>query len=229
MIMAGKMMGGENIPRNGLVLEYLFKGNSLDTSGMANDGTLGGTNIPTYSIGRKGDANGAILFNNGKVTSIANVPLSGTNKISCSFWLYDTGNSIGILSISSHFLLNGFDILKNNNDKMSLLGHPGGGTFFNWIETVSTQTRMQWHHIVINNDRALSQANEVSIYINGGLVNVQTITGYDYAIITNFSNYPAYIGNVRGLDGYALYGKLSELRLYNRLLTTDEITQLYNE
>jgi len=82
-----------------------------------------------------------------------------------------------------------------------------------------------WHMVTVTYSYNNSQT--ISIYIDNALDH--TITGVSQANAA--TTVSLYIGsdNPNSLDnGYFLNGSLNDLRIYNRVLTTTEIGQLYN-
>lgn len=102
------------------------------------------------------------------------------------------------------------------------------GATGNWRSSTTTPaiTYNQWSHIIINYDSS-STANDPEIYINGTLAAalpeivspVGTTSGEGDGRI-------AIGGAITGLNSF-FQGSIDDIRLYDRVLTTSEITQLY--
>jgi hypothetical protein len=78
-----------------------------------------------------------------------------------------------------------------------------------------------WHHVAMAYDHG---ANVVRFYLNGDLVATRTSPG----VLTNTDTDPAYIGyGPSGATNEFNNGMISEVRLWNRALTTEEIQTNY--
>ena len=84
-----------------------------------------------------------------------------------------------------------------------------------------------WHHIIIELDRARDGADEQKIYIDNVLTSTP-LAGYTPNLSGNLENYILYIGQ-RAASSFSLNAKLQDFRVYNRVLTADERTILFNE
>ena len=94
------------------------------------------------------------------------------------------------------------------------------GTAGIWDSPASSITTGAWHHVLFTLDRT-DVANNPIIYINGTSVAVtetQTPTG---AKVNETDDNLAYIG-------YEFDGKISDVRIYNRILTAAEVAQIYS-
>jgi hypothetical protein len=77
----------------------------------------------------------------------------------------------------------------------------------------------KFYHIVMTYNGSLLRS-----YVNGVLSESTSASG---SIITNLNN--IYIGKYTLGDGYFFDGTLDDIRIYNRALTDQEISALYNE
>jgi hypothetical protein len=90
---------------------------------------------------------------------------------------------------------------------------------------VATST---WAHVVVTFDGTQAVANQIKIYLNG----VDTTDTSDVSVDTvpaigNISPTAIYIGSNQNFAGERFDGSLDEVRMYNRLLTSTEILQIY--
>jgi hypothetical protein len=211
------------VPTNGLVAWYPFNGNANDESGIGNNGTVNGA---TLTADRFGNASKAYSFN-GANNNYIEIPnnvslnsLSGT----WSIWLKistTTTNDVGIIS-------------RGTPPNSYIDINQGGGTNFiageiawqgtNNVNLMTTQSIADntWHLIVLTYDGSIS-TNNCSIYIDGDIVTTGTYNKSVFSIGGNVIR----IG--RSLDTYwkSFSGLADDIAIYNRVLTSDEISTLY--
>jgi len=213
-----------SIVRDGLQL-YLDAANSksypgsgttwTDLSGNENNGVL--ENGPVYSS----DNSGSIIFDG--VNDIVNCGSSNTLNITSSLtinaWIFPTGFGEGnfgrivdrananayalFLDNTGTFATNGIRYLVNNA--------AGTGSISN-IVTLNT-----WQNFVLSH-----LGTSAILYKNGfsvGTINGQTLP--------SVPNQPLYIGNRNALDR-TFQGSISQVSIYNKALTANEIKQNFN-
>lgn len=99
-----------------------------------------------------------------------------------------------------------------------------------WIETnANTFTSGAWHNVVVTYNRS-STANDPIIYIDGS---VQALTEFTAPVGTAMDETGGefQIGNTKNTAGVyvaAFDGKIFDARVYKRILTAAEVTELYN-
>jgi hypothetical protein len=231
--MAGRISYYGGIVTQGLVLDldagkrdsYIGVGTTWnDISGNRNNGTL--VNGPTFNS----DNGGSIVFDGTndyvKGDSIFSV-LNGTNKSSLSMWV----NVTDLLSNRILFHIPR-DLTASNSQVLIFLRTTGvldisvnsTGTFCRSIS--GSVTSNIWTNININFDLSqASSANRIRPYVNG--VDVFSVANNPpSAFPTSTGEY--WLGEEA--NGYLVpfKGNISNLILYNRVLTTSEILQNYN-
>jgi hypothetical protein len=196
--------------------EYPFTAVSVASavdSVSTNHGTAGSG--VTYTPGPVGNAFQFNGTSNG-VISLPNNSLNFTGDFSISLWINFAGGTpmligntvVGAQGQGGWYLIysGSLDFYIYNNGS-----YYGFGT--------NTVTLNQWNHIVIT-----STAGANKMYRNGVLVTTNTST--------TRPNYPATvspkIGRSSITDGFWYQGKMDALTTWNKILTEDEITQLYN-
>jgi hypothetical protein len=212
-----------NCLSNGLVLN-LDAGNTAsypgsgttwtDLSGLGNNGTL--MNGPTYS-----SANGGSLVFDGADDYVnagnANILNPGSMDYTISIWMKTTDNNGAIITK---------DIGSGSGFRFDLLAGWDGNCLFWFLDSTRhgsayvyagyTATNGNWHQIVgtLNRD-----SKKMTSYSDGSLWNLNTLTGFAEGTITN--NAPLLIGSF-------FTGSISNIRIYNRALSSSEITQSFN-
>jgi hypothetical protein len=206
------------VSTNGLVGWWPFNGNANDESGNGNNGNVNGATLTTD---RNGVANKAYSFDgNGDFINCGNLPsVNITGNVSISVWLKisDFNNDHGIVSKSGLY-----DLITNSNNSnppLDKIRWNAGNSFL--FSGPSIQLN-QWIHIT-------SVYNHLSgheIYMNGILVSSDNITG---SVQPN-TTYDLYLGSHQpfNVNYWSWSGKLDDVCIYNRALTQQEITNLYN-
>jgi len=215
---------------NGLVAYYPFSGNANDLSGNGNNGTVNGATLTTD---RFGNANSAYSFNGVSNYILVNNSASiNSPTISISGWFntktLPTDSNAGCKSLVSKWWQIPGTCGSNHDTYLVTLTYLGndpticaatqfysGVTFF---PNLSISTGTWYQFVFIHNATQGGQ-----LYINGNLV-VSNQTSGSICYSTN----PLYIGVDN--DGGTLWryfnGSIDDIRIYNRALTTAEITYL---
>ena len=203
----------EFFPKTGLVAYYKLDGNSNDAHG-SNNGT--DTSI-TYSL-----ANGKIDqgagFNGSSSRIIANpFNRSGSQPITVSAWIKPsrTAGQYQVIIANRENLI-GFRwqfYMHTTNGEISFHGaSQNKGTY--------TPPTSSWTHC----SATVDSSGNLKIYINGELQDSFTsFTYWDSGDSTNIG-----IGGIAGSGGEYYQGSIDEVGIWSRALTSDEISQLYN-
>lgn len=216
----------------GLVAWYPFTGSASDLSGNQLNGTVMGATLTTD---RFGNSNAAYHFNAADTQYIL-VPhdtlLNMSGSVSAAFWVYKTSyggpdSSTAIMSVfhkgrDVHNSFGFYTVHFTDRFYVRNFGIDGANT-----DPVSSITLDTWHFVVGVHDMAL---NEIRLYVDGVLK--QTMPGVNYSGNTQ---HPLVIGrHYKESDGtggaaFPFDGKIDDLRLYNRVLSHQEILEIYNE
>ena len=206
---------------------YHFDGNANDDSGNSNDGINNGATSVTGKVG-----SGAYSFDGVDDYILTSNTFNLDSSYSISFWMKPSvtfdGNSVGdnflFQSSGDVFKFNGFASLKMqsdtpNNGKFEFIFYDGGS-----YPSVATSQNVWnagiWYFISTVFDDA---NNVMSIYVNGVLSNQITgVTGNPSEI-----NHELYIGS-SAINDKNFNGTIDELIIYNKALTSTEVTDLYN-
>jgi hypothetical protein len=203
----------------GLVGYWPFCGNANDDSGHGNNGTVNGAKLTTD---RFGNSNSAYDFDG--LSNYIQIPnsnsLQNINEISISAWinisqLYQSGGT-GFFPIicksnlqvggNLDFLISNPNILVHLNSQYTTASFPVSfNTWQNVVATISNGT--------------------TKFYLNGNLL----WSGVSGISDNQANNLPLVIGMDKpGLVEYA-NGKIDDVGIWNRALSQQEITQLYNQ
>ena len=214
---------------NGLIAYYPFTGNANDYSGNGNNGVVYGAILTSD---RNGISNTAYNFDG--LTNYISLPLltrlNGLSKASFSFWIKTSSlNNSG--TIIGHF--------GNNNGAVG--ANPGIfiGTYSSNQIMVSNYSGMsgsssssisqnQWHHIVVLFDGTqISNSLKTTFYVDNMQV-ASTVVQINNTIGNATSSF---IGRRNiDFDRYGDYfkGQIDDVRVYDRILSTYEISYLYS-
>jgi hypothetical protein len=194
-----------------------------DTSGNNNTGTL--INNPSWVTGHVG--NGALNFDGStkyvEATNSPSLSISG-NQLTVSAWVFQPNN----ISTSTHYAIIAklSDPINYISPYFSYALYFLNGSYATFFVTVggSEQTLTgpslsvnAWHHIV-----GVYDGSHILLYTDGVLQGTQAQTGNISAFSTPFR-----IGtNTDFSRNYS--GSIDEVRIYNRALSSSDVTQLYD-
>lgn len=219
---------------NGLVAYYPFDGNVNDYSGNGNNGTIMNGNNVTLTTGVDGHNNSAYEFKGGCIK----VPNSQSLKFSkaCTFSAFvkpkqikSSNNQPCQCVIAKKFDQVGITFMQFyiDNDKITMdWGLHGRNQTNQWVSHnqavgLNGNYLNKWVHMVVVVDN-----NRAKFYLNGKLMYEQTVTTPNF--FTSINEQDMYIGQ-NSANWYGLQGVIDEVRIYNRALSQNEITELYQK
>ena len=204
------------VPTNGLVGWWPFNGNANDESGNNNNGTVNGA---TLTSDRFGDANKTYETTTGYI-SVQGTTIPTNGPMSISFW-FNCNSDFGI-----------GEIICLGNPSSTTWGCVGGNNIFglNYGRGCGSSGTSPiiiplnygtWHHVVYVSSGLNTNSN---IYYDGIFVGNSTNANSN----NNCSNAVLYFG----VDIFSVIenypGKLDDIGIWNRALTQQEISDLYN-
>jgi hypothetical protein len=234
------VFAGPDVSESGLVLA-LDAGNSksypgsgttwTDLSGNGNTGTL------VNGVGYSGSNGGALTFDGvddyGSIPSPS--PLSGTKLFTFEIWVNFTSITGDFGSINkcawlfaggtgSGFAQPEFGVYSANNTSFTPntinFGTGGGGTIGSLsINVSSLMSNGNWYQIVL----VRSASNAQTVYLNASSIGTGNVSN---SFTDGQTDFGAIHGNA-SFDGY-LNGRISNIKIYNRALTAQEVQQNYN-
>jgi hypothetical protein len=183
-----------------MILHYNFDDNVLDQAGN-NHGSVDGTS--SYVSGRIGkafdfDGNTQILLSN-------EIPLA-SGSYSLSFWFNYASSAIDQVFFTDYdysYNNKGFFIMASSNK----FGFWNDGQ----VDIGNVLDQNVWNHAVL-----IYNSGTATLYVNG--VNVGSVPAADIIFSGIGDNIP----------GESNYGLIDDLRVYNRALSSSEVTALYN-
>ena len=212
------------VPSNGLVGWWPFNANANDESGNGNNGTVNGATLTTDRINLN---NYAYSFSGNEFISIPNSNTLNSNYVTISVWFQTSSLSFGSLvyktdpsAINEQYGIvlnypnpnNSIWSIKNGNNCNS----PGIG--WQTLTLVQNLSDSIWHNLICTYDGTLSK-----IYLDNNLISNSTFS----TDIIDACGGEINIG--KGYNSNYFYsGKIDDIGIWNRALTQDEITALYN-
>ena len=208
------------VPTEGLVGYWPFTGNANDQSGNGNNGTVNGA---TLTADRFGNPNSTYSFNgiNNSISVSNSQQLLNLSNFSYSVWVYANINtpSDGLLICSYDGNSRGA-LLYCNTNSSEIRIHSNSNIDISAV-TQSSTLSMSWHHIVV-----VKSNNELKMYLDNLLVDTNDITNFNYS---TSSIYPLVFGKASWYNGGYFSGKIDDIGIWNRALTQQEITAIYNQ
>ena len=211
------------VPIDGLVGYWPFNGNANDDSGNGNNGTVNGS--VQLTTDRFGISNSSYLFpgnSNSYISVSGSQQLKIQSEITISAWILMDGGYYNPRIIQfGNYVDSGYSLFVNGVSNVSrtltgLITNVGGLG----VGLSSELNSLVWNHVCfVSNSNGYGK-----LYINGVLVS--TVNG-------SVPNNVSYIGDLNiGRMDHPAYdawgGKLDDIGIWNRDLTEQEITNLYN-
>lgn len=211
--------GAPAVPRSGLVAEYLFNGDAKDSGGSGLDGTVVGAKPAANRFGKSGMA---LQFDGKELVKVPSKPALnfGKGDFSVSFWIKTEGDC----GSGSHDYFvakyttdsgNGWSI-KESEGAIGLLTTSG-----TWDQKFQDKkiNDGKWRHIV-----AVRRSDgHKSVYCDG-----ERTLDYDIAVNDVSNDTDLVFGRNEPYNSYAKC-LLDDVRIYNRVLSQDEVKVLFAE
>ena len=200
------------IPLNGLVSNWKFNegsGSIITDSVSGSNGSISGVPFwvagkSNFAISSSGDSYIIVPTNSGNKTSVG----------SMSIWFKSTNTGqFGYRGIFIKQLAYGIFLIDGN---LSWYDWGGTGAHSSSVSILPEG----WHHIVLTFSSGI--ANGTKLYCDGVLILTSQMT------ISSQVN-PITIGCGTSVGGQPIIGNMDEAKLYNRILTQEEVLQLYHE
>lgn len=204
------------VPVYGLLSYFPFDGNGNDASANANHLTNYGA-VPTTD--RFNNANAAYSFNGSSQYFIRNTPnfiFNPNSTFTVSLWHNRNNSSVVGIPImhATNAAGNFIWIFQTGATNMQFGTNKQQAAWF-WAQ--STSTTNVWTHIVM-----VYNAGVMTLYKDNVLV---ATTNFTHTAVTS-TTLPLYVG--RGIGGNYFDGKIDDIGIWNRCLSTCEINDLFN-
>ncbi|MCC6761834.1 MAG: LamG domain-containing protein [Chitinophagaceae bacterium] len=222
-VISNILVAGAQVPTNGLVAYYPFNGNANDESGNSKHGT--GNNVVSV-VDRFGVAGKAYQFDGTSWISVADHPdFDFTSSLTFSLWVwFDQHNppyGYRLIDKQTPGSPDGYTFDTQGDGSGSNMRFCPGPCEVNGVAKSFIPTQ-QWVNLSVTYNSGIAR-----FYVNGRFVH----EGHVSATIP-INEFPLTFGKTAiNSESYAEYnfkGRLDDIRIYNRALASDEITQLYN-
>lgn len=198
---------------------------AADSSGNGNTGTL--INSPTWTTGK---INGGLQLTSASSQYVDIVGSSGVadnlDNFTVCCWFNMSGGPVEQMLVSkiTNDTAAGWMILGGSGGQMLVFCVSGGGNYVGYDSTASTYADSNWHHIAFT----FSGHNTIKLYMDGVADLATPDTGGTWSS-NNFSNANTIrIGNDASSDGVYYNGIIDDVRIYNRALSSVEISNIFN-
>ncbi|MBF0197768.1 MAG: LamG domain-containing protein [Planctomycetes bacterium] len=164
-----------------------------------------------------GASGNALYFDtNNYVTIPSSTSLEITDKVSFSFWVRRTSSAGTGMTLSKKSVWNaaeGWEV-ETTDTTIRVLG--GGGDFATSNAVTWTNT---WQHVVATVDQTIA-----TTYLNNA-----DVSGADSSVssINTSSAQALFFGRRSGVDENNLNGEIDDVRIFNKVLSTSEVSSLY--
>jgi hypothetical protein len=225
---------------NGLIAHYKFDSNLIDSSSQGNaliDSSAAFSNgWASYGTDRFGATYAALdlTYAYTQLASERAVGLSGNVPVTLSAWIKPSTNTEGIWISGFGSLSNAMSAfalsLKNNTaNGMRLFNYNPtgtGGVVSDQIVSSDLPTPLTgWNHVA---SVYSGSASNISLFLNGQLLASMSIRSASFSDQLSLSNTPIHVGVQPGQDiSGNMKGMMDDVMIYNRALSTNEVSQLY--
>lgn len=215
------------VPTNGLVGYWPFNGNANDQSGNGNNGTINGA---TLTSDRFGNSNSAYNFDGQSYIRVSHNPNFnfGISDYSISVWANKTGSSWlhSLITKATPHPATGWAFGFVNSDIRFLAGVQNSNFLSNGSVTFGPINNSEWNNFVAVFNPTM---NSIKIYKNGQIVVSELVT----TSLINCDNIYDLMFGVANPNGAPsgpefFQGDIDDIGIWNRALTPQEITNLYN-
>lgn len=225
VIIALSINAFSQIPTTGLVGYWPFSGNANDLSGSGNNGFVNGATLTTDRFGQPNSAYQFVGNDNNTISYIVanhnNLPAGNTPR-TISVWLtHDTYPVVGGSGNDGHPII-GYGTPATNSSCDIIFGRSGSdfirfGGFNNDMDLAITYNTTTWYNIVATFD-----GTTASIYVNNSLLGSGNYASWNTVLDS------LVIGTQTPRSRFH-NGKIDDIRIYDRVLDSTEITSLFNE
>lgn len=198
-----------------------------DVSGQGNHGNAVGLTTASVTRGKLGQG---LSFNGTSdyVATGSTVNFGGAQIITVSFWLFMSAyvnDGSPVIALGDSLFTNGAFSLRPNGDTVfnawEILTYDGGSR----LETFERPSAGEWHHFSFILDNS-TVAGDMRVFVDGS----EVMTTLEWADKTTSGAFRTDTLNMMTQPsvGDYLAGKLDDVRIYNRALSTTEIMSLYD-
>jgi Trypsin-like peptidase domain/Concanavalin A-like lectin/glucanases superfamily len=208
-------------PRSQPVLESHWPLNDADATRVTDLGPgkhPGRTSVPQIVPGFRGNG---LEIDRQAILCPGVLAIDRTDTFSCSAWIKPGRAENLTIFGRMNGGLRGFDLNLIGTIQAHLISSWDGNAIR--VNTIERLDSPQWHHVAMTYDGS-GLSRGLKIYLDGALATLEVTV--DRLSETIRCDYPFAIGGRERRDYYQ--GRIDELRAYNRVLTADEIFEMYD-
>lgn len=204
--------------QNGLIGWWQMNNTASDSSRSGFNGTINNT---SGAPGQNGQPDSSIFFSSASnsVFEVPNNNVLSNDPETFSFWVHPFSWTSATASafISKRVGTgSGYFISYYNANNGMIIDCGSGNSPNRWL-VANSPSLNEWTHIVVT----CSEATGLKLYMNGVLTNSRgTVDRSSFSSTSNFR-----IG--RDGSGYVLDGRMDDVRIFNRVITAEEVQNLY--
>jgi len=204
-----------------LVGWWSLNGNVDDSSGLNNGGSIFGTVLP--AIGWNNATDGSYQFNGSSSVRVPDSGSLGLDKlISMTGWVYFDDGAMGVYQGIVSKLSGSYELNKSSDDALRVEMICNGN--HRGYETTGSLTELhRWYFVVGTFD---SSNGDITLYVDGLPKPVTYLDTHSGCNDIQVSSSPVVLAG-RASGGLRLYGRLDDVRIYNRILTDTEVAKMY--
>ncbi len=211
------------IPLDGLVAYYPFNGNAIDETGNGHDGAIIGE--VALCEDRKGNVNSAYRFSGEPFNyiSVEDAVDLHLSTFTLNAWMYIDADDY---SINAFLICKGRDV--NDGSYCLRIHDVNAQNYYGGINGAGVEELPEvrvWHMLT-----GTVQGDQAKFYIDGVLMDEKTLSSsFEYNNEESMALGMHYYSGVPDFYTYPLLGMLDDVRIYNRVLTIEEIQALFVE
>ncbi len=215
------------VPKDSLKGWWPFLGNANDQSGNGNNGTVNGATLTTDRFGNQNSAYDFDGVNDYISTNLSGI--TGQNSRTISFWFNSNNNTSGIKTMVGYGEHASSAPQGSRFDCTMEYGKPSidiGSTYASYAVN-NVQNNWKFYTVAFKSSYGTT-VQAIKLYIDGVLQQNPSIL--NTSILINTGNlYKVFFGApYTNPSGNSFNGKLDDIGMWNRALTQQEITDLYN-
>ena len=218
LLLLGPLQTAHSTPLyDGLVAYWDFSGDANDLSGNGLDGTINGAVEPAAD--RFGNTDSAYLFARGGFIDVpGDSRLQITGPLTINAWVnyYGLYSNARVLSFGPDH--NGYELWVGNGSWGTTYGRPEAYVGNKGIGAGMEITPDEWHMLTV----VVDPGTGMEFWIDGALANSVATGPASFNYFGNLN-----IGRKATRDFDAWYGLLDDIMIYDRALTSSDITTLY--
>jgi len=204
-----------------LVGWWSLNGNVNDSSGLNNGGSIFGNVLPT--VGWDNALDGSYQFDGSSSVRVPDSGSLGLDKlISMTGWVYFDEGAMGVYQGIVSKLSGSYELNKSSTDTLRVEMICNGN--HRGYETTSSLTQLhRWYFVVGTFD---SSNGDIKLYVDGVPSAVTYQDTHAGCNDIQVSSSPVVLAG-RASGGLRLFGRLDDVRIYNRILTDIEVKAMY--